>query len=86
MLLVFKSFLRDATMLKQLCAKGNNYVAPDCDTSDSDLLVILLEITTYTVLSYSILSWDVFLQFLVSGGFDFFVFSHENRMRMNFLV
>ena len=25
---------------KRLCAEGNNYAAPDCDTSDSDLLVI----------------------------------------------
>ena len=35
-------FLREATLLKGkiLCAKGNNYAAPDCDTSDSDLLVI----------------------------------------------
>ena len=24
----------------QLCAKGNNYAAPDWDTSDSDLLVV----------------------------------------------
>ena len=33
-------FLREATLLKgkQLCAKGNNYAAPDCDTSDSDLV------------------------------------------------
>ena len=23
---------------KQLCAKGNNYAAPDCDTRDSDLV------------------------------------------------
>ena len=34
-------FLREATLLKgmQLCANGNNYAAPDCDISDSDLLV-----------------------------------------------
>ena len=37
---IFKLFLREATLLigKQLCAKGNNYAAPDCDTSDSDLV------------------------------------------------
>ena len=36
-----KLFLRKATLLKskRLCSKGNNYAAPDCDTSDSDLLV-----------------------------------------------
>ena len=35
-----KLFLSEATLLKgkQLCAKGNNYDAPDCDTSDSDLV------------------------------------------------
>ena len=38
--LFFQLFLREATLLKgkQVCAKGNNYVAPDCDTSDSDLV------------------------------------------------
>ena len=38
----FKLFLREAALLKgmQLCAKGNNYAAQDCDTSDSDLLII----------------------------------------------
>ena len=36
-----KLFLREATLLKeqQLCAKGKTNAAPDCDTSDSDLLV-----------------------------------------------
>ena len=36
-----KLFLREATLLKgiQLCAKGNNYAAPDCDTCDSDICV-----------------------------------------------
>ena len=34
-------FVREATLLKgkQLCAKGNNYAASECDKSDSDLLV-----------------------------------------------
>ena len=38
-----KLFLREATLLKekQLCAKGNNYDAPDYDTSDRNLLVHL---------------------------------------------
>ena len=41
--LFFKLFLREAALLKgmQLGAKGNNYAAPDYDTSDSDLLVCL---------------------------------------------
>ena len=40
--LFLKLFLREAILLKekQLCAKGNNYVAPGCDTSDSNLLVV----------------------------------------------
>ena len=35
-----KLFLREANLLKgkQLCTKGNNYSAQDCDTSDNDLL------------------------------------------------
>ena len=24
----------------QLCAKGNNYAAPDCDTSDNNLVLL----------------------------------------------
>ena len=35
-----KLFLSEAALLKekQLCAKENNHAAPDCDTSDSDLV------------------------------------------------
>ena len=41
--LFLKLFQREATLLKgmQLCAKGNDYAAQDCDTSDSDLLVVI---------------------------------------------
>ena len=37
----FHLFLREETLFKgkQLRAKGNNYAAPDCDTSDNDHLV-----------------------------------------------
>ena len=31
---------------EQLCAKGNNYAAPDCDTSDSDLVVVAHDLST----------------------------------------
>ena len=40
---LLKLFLREATLLKakQLCAKGNNFAAQDCDTSESNLLVMV---------------------------------------------
>ena len=49
----FYLFLGEATMLKrkQLCAKGNNYAAPDCDTSEINLCFFvdlnLIELDTY---------------------------------------
>ena len=40
-LILKQLFLREATLLKgiQLCAKGNSFATPDCEASDSDLLV-----------------------------------------------
>ena len=32
---------RDSAQREKLCAKGNDYTAPDCDTSNSDLLVCI---------------------------------------------
>ena len=56
-----KLFPREATLLKekQLCAKGNNYAAPDCDISDSDLLVI----------TFSTVHVDVHKTFVAENGF-----------------
>ena len=38
----FFKFLRgsNCSKRKKVCVKGNNYAAPDCDSSDSDLVII----------------------------------------------
>ena len=36
---IFKGSYSAQSQGKKLCAKGNNYAAPDCDTSNSNLVV-----------------------------------------------
>ena len=55
--------------MKQICAKGNNYAVPDCDISDSDLLVkysffvdMLLALVLFFHATYSNMKYDIYVQ------------------------
>ena len=44
---------------KKLCAKGNNYVAPDCDTSNRDLVVKTVTIQAHTPFDFQMVSQEL---------------------------
>ena len=76
----FKVIFKGTILLKGkiLCAKGSSYAAPDCDTSDSDLLVSLFKDKLFQSYHHKhedvCLFWIFFFYFLIFIFFFFFFF------------